>query len=174
MAKRSSITQLPIAVKEWLDQALLDGNFSGYQALEAELKARGHDISKSAIHRYGQSFEERIERLKLATQQAKAVVQSSPDDEGAMGDALTRLVQQKTFDLLLEMGELDPDKVKLADIGTMVAKLNATSVQQKKWQMEVKNKAQVAAAEVEKVTRAGGLSEETIETIKKRILGIGS
>lgn len=173
MPKRSAVTQLPPVVKAWLDQSLVEGNFSGYQALADELKGRGYEVSKSSLHRYGSSFEERIEKLKIATEQAKAVVQSAPDDEGAMGDALTRLVQQKTFDILLDL-EVDPESVKLADIGTMVAKLNATSVQQKKWQAEVKRKAQVAAAEVETVAKAGGLSEETVEAIKKRILGIGS
>ena len=60
MAKRSTVKTLPKAVKEWLDAALIEQDFSGYQTLEAELKARGYDISKSAVHRYGQALERRL------------------------------------------------------------------------------------------------------------------
>lgn len=58
MPKRSKVAALPKAVKEWLDAALVEGNFSGYEQLEAELKARGHDIGKSSLHRYGSAFEQ--------------------------------------------------------------------------------------------------------------------
>ena len=39
MAKRSTVKTLPKAVKEWLDAALIEQDFSGYQTLEAELRA---------------------------------------------------------------------------------------------------------------------------------------
>ena len=43
MPKRSAVETLPAQVKRWLDQALVDGNFSGYEALADELKTRGFD-----------------------------------------------------------------------------------------------------------------------------------
>lgn len=173
MPKRSSIEQLPAEVRDWLDKALVENAFGGYRALAAELKARGYDISKSALHRHGQDFEAKIAALKVATEQAKAIVESCPDDAGAMGDALSRLVQQKTFDALLEL-EVTAGDESLSALGTMVAKLNASSVQQKKWMAELRAKTQAAAAAVEKVARAGGLTDETVETIKRQILGIGA
>lgn len=49
MPKRSTVKQLPQTVKDWLDAALVENNFSDYSALEEALKARGYDISRSAV-----------------------------------------------------------------------------------------------------------------------------
>ena len=74
MPPRSKVTKLPTAVKAWLDQALVDSNFSGYEQLSAELAERGYSIGKSALNTYGQRFAERLSALKMASEQAKAVV----------------------------------------------------------------------------------------------------
>ncbi|MNL49481.1 hypothetical protein D3C87_1724180 [compost metagenome] len=54
----------------------------------------------------------------------------------------------------------------------MIVKLNAIGVAQKKWAAEVRQKVAAAAQEVEKVARAGGLSDEALATIRAKILGI--
>lgn len=168
MPPRSKIKQLPTAVKDWLDQALIDGNFSGYEQLEAELKSRGFDIGKSAIHRYGQEFEDKLAAIKIATEQARAITDAIPDDAGAMNDALIRLVQQKAFDVLVKMEE----GASIKDIGLMVARLSNATVKQKQWQAEVRAKAVVAADEVEAIAKNGGLSDEVAELIRQKILGV--
>ena len=108
MGKKSTVETLPKEVKEWLDRALVESNFSGYKLLAGEMKARGYEISKSAIHRYGQDFEDRLKTLKMVTEQARAVVQAAPDEDGAVNDALVRLTQEKLFGVLMEI-EVDPD-----------------------------------------------------------------
>lgn len=168
MPPRSKIEKLPKEVKQWLDRALIDGNFSGYELLEKELSERGYAIGKSSINRYGQEFENRLHALKLATEQAKAISESAPDDAGAMNDALIRLVQQKAFDTLLKMEEGAPMK----EIGLMVARLSNATVNQKKWAAEVRVKAESAAAEVEKIAKKGGLSAAAVNEIRSQILGI--
>ncbi|WP_027360880.1 DUF3486 family protein [Desulforegula conservatrix] len=173
MPKPSSIEILPQAVKEWLDTTLVEKNFSGYQLLENELKERGYQISKSAIHRYGQNFEKRLAAVRLSTEQAKAIVDASPDDEGAVNDALMRLVQDKLFNVLIDL-EVDPAKVNFGSLARAVAELGRASVTQKKWASEVKKKAEEAAATVVQAARKGGLSDDTVDEIKRRILGIAS
>lgn len=176
MARRSSVTQLPPEVKAWLDQTLIDNGFGGYQALAKELQARGYDISKSAVHRYGQSFEEKVERLKMATEQAKAVVAASPDEADAMGEALTRLVQTQAFEVLMKFDAegVDPESINLAAYGKMVADLGKASVAQKKWAAEVASKVKAAAEEVTKIAKSGGLSDEAAALIREKVLGIAS
>lgn len=171
MAKRSKINALPKAVKEWLDVALVDGNFSGYEQLEAELKARGFDIGKSSIHRYGSQFEQKLSMLKLASEQAKAIVTAAPDDEGAVNEALMRLVQEHLFKLLTadEEGGFDLPKVARA-----VADLGRATVTQKKWQTEVRARAAAAADAAERIAKKGGLSAASVAEIRKNILGIAS
>lgn len=168
MAPRSKISKLPPAVKSWLDKALVENGFAEYDLLAAELKARGHDLSKSAIHRYGQEFETRLAALRMATEQARAISESIPDDAGAMNDALIRLVQQKAFDTLLKMEEGAPMK----EIGLMVARLSNATVKQKQWAAEVREKAATAADAVEKIAKKGGLSAAAVNEIRSRILGI--
>lgn len=168
MPPRSKVATLPAEVKAWLDKALAENNFSDYEALADELSGRGFAISKSALHRYGQNFEERLSALKIASEQARAVVAAAPDEEGAVNEALMRLVQEHLFKLLMtEGGQIDLPKVAKA-----VAELGRASVVQKKWQTEVRTKAEAAASQVEKIAKKGGLDAGTVAEIRREILGV--
>jgi hypothetical protein len=168
MPPRGKVAQLPPEVKAWLDQALVESNFSGYEALSTELAERGFSIGKSALHTYGQGFEERLSALKMASEQAKAVVAAAPDEEGAVNEALMRLVQEHLFKLLMSQdGKIDLPKVAKA-----VAELGRAAVVQKKWQAEVRAKAEAAAQNVEKIAKKGGLNADTVAAIRREILGV--
>lgn len=159
-------------MKAWLDQALVQNNFSQYELLSAELKKRGCEISKTGLHRYGQEFEERLKTLRMVTEQARAVVQASPDDDGAVNDALVRLTQEKMFGILMEIN-VDPDTVDLAKLARAVAELGKASVAQKRWQMEARKQAlEEAAKEAGIAAKSVGLTDDAVEQIKRRILGI--
>ncbi|MBK3748256.1 DUF3486 family protein [Stutzerimonas balearica] len=168
MPPRSKVATLPAEVKAWLDQALAENNFSDYEALAQELTERGYAISKSALHRYGQNFEERLSALKMASEQARAVVAAAPDEEGAVNEALMRLVQEHLFKLLMTGG----DQIDLPKVAKAVAELGKASIAQKKWQAEVRAKAEAAATEVEKIAKKGGLDAETVAEIRREILGV--
>ena len=172
MPRRSKVEQLPADMKAWLDQALVQNNFSQYELLSAELKKRGCEISKTGLHRYGQEFEERLKTLRMVTEQDRAVVQASPDDEGAVNDALVRLTQEKMFGILMEIN-VDPDTVDLAKLARAVAELGKASVAQKRWQMEARKQAlEEAAKEAGIAAKSVGLTDDAVEQIKRRILGI--
>ncbi len=170
MPKRSLVTQLPVEIREWLDQSLVEGNFSGYETLSEALQEKGFSISKSSIHRYGRDFESNLAALKMATEQAKAIVDCSPDEEGNMNEALIRLVQQKSFQILTRLEE--DDGKALANIGHMVSALSKSSVAVKKYASEVKARAVKAAEAVEKVAKKGGLTDDAVQAIRSKILGI--
>lgn len=168
MPPRSKVAALPAEVKAWLDQALVENNFAGYESLAEELTARGYSIGKSALHRYGQNFEERLSALKLASEQARAVVAAAPDEEGAVNEALMRLVQEHLFKLLMSDGA----QIDLPKVAKAVAELGRASVVQKKWQAEVRAKAEAAASQVEKIAKKGGLDAATVAEIRREILGV--
>lgn len=168
MPPRSKVATLPAEVKTWLDQALAENNFSDYEALSAELTECGFAISKSALHRYGQNFEERLSALKMASEQARAVVAAAPDEEGAVNEALMRLVQEHLFKLLMT----DGDQIDLPKVAKAVAELGKASIAQKKWQSEVRAKAEAAASQVEKIAKKGGLDATTVAEIRREILGV--
>lgn len=170
MAPRSKISKLPKPVKDWLDRALVDNQFGEYELIATEMKARGYDISKSAIHRYGQEFEDKLLAIKIATEQARAITDAIPDDAGAMNDALIRLVQQKAFDTLVKMEE----GASIKDIGLMVARLSNATVKQKQFAEEVRTRAVAAADAVDVIAKKGGLSADAMDAIRKGILGIAA
>lgn len=168
MPPRSKVARLPASVKKWLDNALIEEGFGNYELLSKELEARGHVISKSTLHTYGQDFSARLSALKMASEQARAVVAAAPDEEGAVNEALMRLVQEHLFKLLVaEGGDFDLPKVARA-----VAELGKASVVQKKWQAEVRAKLESAAQKVEAIAKKGGLNSDTINTIRREILGV--
>lgn len=81
MPKRSTVKNLPQVVKDWLDAALVENNFSGYRELEEALKARGYDISKSAVHRYGQKLEQRLASIKASAEAAKVISENISNEK---------------------------------------------------------------------------------------------
>lgn len=170
MPPRSKVANLPKAVKAWLDKALAENSFSEYESLAAELSAQGFSISKSALHRYGQDFESKLSALKMASEQARAVVAAAPDEEGAVNEALMRLVQEHLFKLLMA----DGNTFDLPKVAKAVAELGKASIAQKKWQSEYREKAEAAASRVEKIAKKGGLNQATVDEIRREILGVAS
>ncbi|MBP5056356.1 DUF3486 family protein [Pseudomonas chlororaphis] len=169
MPPRSKVASLPKAVKDWLDKALAENNFSEYESLAAELSAQGYSISKSALHRYGQDFESKLSALKMASEQARAVVAAAPDEEGAVNEALMRLVQEHLFKLLMS----DGGKLDLPKVAKAVAELGKASVVQKKWaaETEVRRAAlQDAASRVDAAAEARGLSAEEASFWREQVL----
>jgi len=176
MARRSKIETLPKSVKEWLDRRLVDGSFSDYRGvveeLNEQLQQHGLVVSKSGLQRYGQSFEEKLKTIKIVTEQARAVVAASPDDDGAVNDALIRLTQEKMFSVLMEL-DVDPETVDLAKLARSIAELGKTAVLQKKWEAEARRNALAQAAKVAGAAgKSMGLTDEAVEQIQKRILGV--
>jgi len=170
--QRSSVELLPDEVRQELEKRLIQGGFAGYVALAEWLNEQGFEISKSSVHRYGTKFEDRLRALKVATDQAKAIAEASEDDAGAMNDAIIRLVQTKTFELLVE---LETDDKSLPRIGQMVAKLAQAAVRQKKWAKEREDKVkqetqETAVRAVEKEGKRQGASAETIDALRAAIM----
>ena len=169
MPQRSKILTLPDNVKTDLNKKLIEGGFAGYEALSEWLSAQGYEISKSALHRYGSEFEQRLGAIRVATEQARAVVEAAGDEKGFKGEALMQLVQEKAFQALVKME--NAGDMSLASLGRMVADLSRASIAQKRWMAEIKQKTAAAAENVEK-NLAGAIDEETLRRVREEIYGI--
>jgi hypothetical protein len=171
---------LPSEIRERLDRELIERGFGDYDAISdlinGLLEEAGYEIvlSRSGIHRYGQVVEQRIAAIKVATEQAKAITDAVGDDAGKMGSALISLVQEKAFDVLVRMTDIDPEEVNFEKLTFAIAKLNSAAVQQKKWQSEFEQRLREAADSVEKTIKSAGLAADTVQSIRKEILGISS
>lgn len=171
MPPRSKVHALPPALKEWLDAELLRRGFGDYEQLAADLKAQGADVSKSALQRYGSPFERSMAKVKMATEQARALVDASPDDEDKLSGAVIRVTQEKILNLLMEL-EIDAESVDVNKLFKNAAEIGKASATNKRWMQEVKAKAAAAAATVDKLAKKGGLTADVAQQIRQEILGI--
>jgi hypothetical protein len=171
MPLRSKVITLPADILKELNEKLVAGKFCDYSALAQWLQDNGFDISRSALHRYGQDFEERLAAISQATEQARAVADAAKDDDNNMNEALIRLVQTKAFDALIAAESAES----LPKMGVMIAKLSKASVDQKKWMRDVRSKAAAAVKNIEEKTATSGkksLDPETLRIIREEIYGI--
>jgi hypothetical protein len=176
---RGNITQIPPTLREELDRELIDRNFSDYTELtdwlNQRLEQNGLEISlsRSSVHRYGKRFEERVEMLELASRQAEKLKSLFSDEGANLSEMALQLCQGLMFNLMMESGEkLEPKELSM--MTRSLAEATRGFVNVKKYQQEVKDRAEAAARAVAAQARSGGLSEETIAQIEQQILGIAS
>ena len=181
MGRRSTVDSLPESVRKWLERALAENNFSGYQALEAELQKQGYLISKCAIHRFGQKIERRFGAIRNSTEAARFLTEGAPDDQVARSEAIIALVQTELFDYLVDLQEATAEEVDPAERVTLLSKvakniatLTRANISLKKYQADVRTRAASAAANVEKIAKKGGLSADSVDALRREILGIAS
>lgn len=177
MPSRSKIALLPTAVREELERRIVKGGFANYRQLAMWLSEQGYSITKDSVHRHGAKLEDQLEAIKKATAAARAITDAAPDDEGALNDALVRLVQEKIFNVLCEL-EVDPSRLNLGTLTRAIADLAKASVGQKRWQVEMRAHIaeQVKATEerINEATRTGGLSADAAQQIRAALLEIGA
>lgn len=181
MGHASTVTALPEDVRSALNQELIGRNFTGYQELEDWLRGQGYEISKSAIHRYGQKIERRMAAIKAATEAAKMLTVAAGDDQDTRSEAVIALVQTEMFDSIIAIQEAGDEGLSPADrLGMMskvaknIATLARASIAQKQFKMQVQARAQEAAEKVAKLAKKGGMSAATVDEIKRSILGIAA
>ena len=179
MPPRSKVHALPQELKEWLDNELMARGFADYEQLAADLKARGADVSRSSLQRYGSPFEKRLAQLKMASEQAKALVDSAPDDEDKLGAAVVRLTQEKIFSVLMEL-DINPEDIDVNKLFKNAAEIGKASVTQKRLSLEVRAVLEEAArkklldeqkAKLDAMPIKAGVTGETLAEIR-RTLGI--
>jgi len=174
MPRRSTISQLPDNVRAELERNLVNNVFSDYHALADWLIEQGFSISKSAVHRYGQEFEKQLSAIKLATEQARSIVESVGDDENLLADALTRLTQQKAFQALINLDLEADEDLSLTKLGQMVAALNRTSISLKKYQLEIRDKIEAKFKALDAEGGKSKLDPETLRRVREEVYGIFS
>lgn len=170
--RRSKVIDLPIEIRQELERRLMANAFSDYEGLSAWLAEQGYELSRSAVHRYGQSFEDRVGALRIATEQARVLCEASPDDDGVMGEALMRLAQERMFGLLVEM-DVDPEKVDITKLVRSISELSRSHVGLKQYQAKVRAGIESAKKALESAAKTGGITAETRQVIERELLGIG-
>jgi len=187
-SRRSSIARLPDDIRQYIETRLADGQMT-LDELIADLKAQFPDQaeagdlpSRSAVHRYGQKLEQRLSAIRASTEAAKIIRNHAGDREDARSEALTAMIQSELFESIMTLQ--DAQDMEAADrIGLLsaaaknIATLTRSSVNLKKFQEDVADKARKAFAEEaanavsEELRGQDGMSEELEDRIKKVLLG---
>jgi hypothetical protein len=169
------IKRLPTALRAELDLRIAQRDFSGFRDLKSWLRQRGYQITTDKVQRYTDKLEEKLVAVRMATEQARAIVEASGDDDVDMNQALLRLVQQHLFTVLVELNRVDLNRANLPALARSVGGLARTSIEQRKYADEIKaglaEKVATARAAVEKAT-ARGLTEEAAAQIKRVLMEI--
>lgn len=178
MPKRSAVLGLPEAVREDLNRRLVDGGFGGYEALAEWLQGQGYQISRSAVHRYGQAlaseYESAMADVKKATELAKAYAADDADDGAALTGAIARLAQESLLRVLLALrkaeqaGEHAPQEMArhMSQVSRALADLGRVTLSQAKHVQQLR--AQLAA-EMERRVVASGAKAITPEALRQII-----
>ena len=182
MAPRAKIETLPEDVRRWLERALTDSGFSGYEALEDMLRGKGYQISKSAIHRYGQKIERRFAAIKASTEAARMLTEGAADDQDARSEAVIALVQTEIFETIIDMQEASEEEMSKEDrLGVLsaaaknIATLTRASVTLKRFQQDVRAKLETKLAALEAESKSGNgrrFDAETLRIVREEIYGI--
>lgn len=148
MARRSSVSKLPQDVRRWLERALEENGFGGYDELTALLREKGFEISRSALHRWGQD----IERQRAAIREETQIAQALSDGGGAdardtRSEGVLALIQTGLLKGLRELmdtqSEEDPAArvALLAKVGKDASTMVRGSMELKRFQSAVEDAA---------------------------------
>jgi len=175
MSNKSSIRQLPEALRAEIDRLLRDDKFTIVQIVE-HMQTLGADLSKSAVHRYSQDFDRMTEDIRLTREMARAIGRELKDDID--GNATQMLVESmhalllKARMQLADSGDIDARSV--SDLAKAVKDLQTASKSSAEMRLKLRSEvAKEAADAIDEVVTKQGLSASTVEAIKQRILGIG-
>lgn len=197
MARQSSIDRLPEGIRESLNDWLRDPQITQQEAVErtealVEAVNEGRPEvehiqapSKSSVNRYAQRMEKVGERLRQSREVAQMWINKlGAKPQGQLGNLVTEMLRSLAFDLALKLQEADLDEESLPGVIEMARELSLTATRLEKATSEnVKREAEIRKQEREKAAEeaAGaaersltnqGMSKDSIESIKRDILGI--
>lgn len=167
--------RLPAALRAELDLRIARRDFSDFHDLKSWLRQRGYSINTNRVERYTNKLEFSLEAVRMASEQAKAIVEACGDDDMEMNQALLRLVQQHLFAVLVELKGVELSRANIPALARSVAGLVRVSIEQRKYLEEMRAglaiKVAEAAATVDTAAE-GGLSEDAAAQIKRVLMEI--
>ena len=106
------IYDLPAELRRELDGRIVESGFAQYEQHRQWLATAGHHVGVATVKRYGAQLRQ-LDRIRLATREATALVDSTKDD-GQLADASVRLAQVAIYELLQAADERDMKAVAAA------------------------------------------------------------
>jgi hypothetical protein len=183
VGSRSAIDKLPPDLRQRLIELLQDPNVT-HQAVADIINAEAGDsvTSRSAVNRYAQKMARWSEKNRQAREVAEAY-SAAVDTRNTMGKVLNEQIRMLAFDLMTDLEDLRNDPDKALNSGAMSALILNLSKSVKELEQAEKLNAERAASirqealaeaakAMEQTAKEKGLSADTIDLFKRKILGL--
>ena len=174
MARKSSIESLPPDIQVAVNAALRQG--WTIDDIVGHVRDMGGDVSRSAVGRYKQRFEQIGRKMRETRDVAKVWIDKLGEEpDGDVARLLTELIRTIAFKTSMTLAEDDDavDPKHLAMLARSIKDLatadRATAELALKLRREI---ADEAAEAVETVAKERGLSADAVDEIKRKILGV--
>lgn len=177
MAKKnrshSKVAELPEEIRAAVDRKILNG--VTYREIVEYINGMGTPVSLASVGRYSQSFVSKMERLRLAREQAKIVVESAKDEPALeMVEATSLMAVQVIMERLIEMDDLKD--AKSTEVIKALALLERSATNRERLKLDARRKADEVVKNIETAATAGrrNLDADTLAFIKEQIYGLTS
>ncbi len=161
------VDDLPPDVREMVDRLLIEGKYT-YDDIREFLSEKGHDISRSAIGRYGKNYLNFYQSVRIAREQAKTLM-ANPGDGMILEEAITQGFGKQLVEMLIN-GDIDlrASTRILSDF----AKLQTSSALRERMKAETSKKVEKALENIEAKIEKKHLAPETMKIIRDEFYGL--
>ncbi len=177
---RSNITRLPVEQRAYIERLLREDRLTLSEMMDAvRRKFPTADVSRSGLHRYQASFDELTARSREIQSMADALVENLGESTGdKAGALLAQAVTTLAANAALKAH--DDDEITIKQIGELAraakAAMDARRMSLRERQaLRDEARAEMAReqdAQLAKVVKESGLSEDTAATFRRKVLGI--
>jgi len=183
MSPRSKIEALPEDMLERLDARLLASKYHDiddhHNWLTAQIAASGieldNPISRSAVGRYSRMRKLDTQSIEASVHQMRAIQAEFGDDPTAFlvnGNNMAQMLAWKRVQAAMS-GDVEVDEEFLANISLALSRMARTAVVNDDRERAIRERAREAAAKAaETSAKRAGVSPETIEVIRRDVLGM--
>ncbi|MDR1252756.1 MAG: DUF3486 family protein [Treponema sp.] len=183
MGQKSAVDRLPENLRTKLLEMLQNPAITQAEIVDAINADAGETLlSRSSMNRYAQRMKHFAEKNRQAREIADAYIDKyGTDNRVKLGKVVNEQIRLAVFDLIGEIEEVSADpEIKKTEIADMLYKLSrglkeleaAEKLNAERTESIRKATLAEAAEAVEQTARSNGLTGETIEKIKKQILGL--
>lgn len=155
--KHSKISEFPEELREAIHRKLANG--ATYEELTNWINEQAahhgtETVGKSSVARYGKDFLARLDRLKVVSEQARAVLEyddGAPDTD--LMSASNKIALSLITETLMKVQEGDLSKEKLSSVFRALAQLQRANVATEKLKWDVERAVQAASERIKEGLR---------------------
>lgn len=178
MARRSSIDRLNPEIREQVDLAIKRG--ATVDEITAQLAKLGEDVSRSSVGRYSKHYREFAARQRDLRAVAEAYGKEFGADDNSEGKLLLQMLSSIGARMAIGLVDTDDPDISLKEFElfaratkNLITAAKSDADRDARIRDEATKAARAEAArDAENEARAAGASEETIDRIRRRLLGL--